>query len=313
MSEFNIKEESIFDMKMVTVSFQEIQNRSRNNKLILNPDYQRGVVWSDDRMVTFIESIMCNYYFPPIILNLNSGVYICIDGKQRITSVLRFLKDEIVHESGDLRIRFSGLNDHNKEIFLNRQFQVCLYTDLDYANEVNIFRRVQNGVPMSKMEIVRSYNPELMNYINDKIKNYDTLWNIYNIDVSRDRKMNYVYRCLMIEYKYKDTFVTLTLTELEKFVKNYTDIKFQHTEELFITNILLVMKFLDEYKDKLKRGDKQLKIIEFIMLYTLIKDSASNYRNKFINYFNSNTTTNYNMTTYIPVKLTEEYIRVNSF
>jgi hypothetical protein len=312
MLNFNIKEESSFDMKMQNVSFQEIQNRSCNNKLNLNPEYQREVVWSIDRMSTFIESIMCNYYYPPIILNLINGLYICIDGKQRITSVLRFLKDEIVHESGDFKIRFSDLNDHNKEIFLNKQFQVCLYTDLDYANEVNIFRRVQNGVPMSKMEIVRSYNPELMNYINDKIMNYDSLWTIYNIDISRDRKMNYIYRCLMIEYKCKDTFVTLTLVELEKFIKKYKENKVQHTEDLFINNILLVLKFLDKNKDKLKRGDKQLKIIEFIMLYVLIKE-GNNFKHKFINYFNSNTINNYNMTTYVPIKLAEEYTRIKSF
>lgn len=38
--------------------------------LELNPDYQRNVVWSADRMTRLINSLMSNYYVPPLIFNV---------------------------------------------------------------------------------------------------------------------------------------------------------------------------------------------------------------------------------------------------
>jgi len=38
--------------------------------LVLDPDYQRNVVWSIDRMSRLIGSLMSNYYVPPLIFNV---------------------------------------------------------------------------------------------------------------------------------------------------------------------------------------------------------------------------------------------------
>lgn len=38
--------------------------------LVLDPDYQRNVVWSADRMTRLINSLMSNYYVPPLIFNV---------------------------------------------------------------------------------------------------------------------------------------------------------------------------------------------------------------------------------------------------
>lgn len=38
--------------------------------LILDPAYQRNVVWSMDRMTRLVNSLMSNYYVPPLIFNV---------------------------------------------------------------------------------------------------------------------------------------------------------------------------------------------------------------------------------------------------
>ena len=223
---------------------------------------------------------------------------------------MRFLDDEITYNQFDFKLRFSTLNDHNKELFLNKQFQVCLYINLNYEIEVNIFRRVQNGVAMSKMELLRSFNPDLMNRIEDNIKEYNGVWNNYNIETKRDNKMNYIYRCLMIEYK--NQFTTLATPELQKFIENYNDNYNKDIEDKFIINLKKTLEFLSVNIDVLHRNDKQLKVIEFIILYKLYKDIKDTplFKKKFIKYFNTNTETNYNMLQYVPCKLNEEYNKV---
>ena len=52
--------------------------------LILDPAYQRNVVWQKERMTRLINSLMANYYVPPLILNVKqipSG-----DGKEKLQS-----------------------------------------------------------------------------------------------------------------------------------------------------------------------------------------------------------------------------------
>jgi len=62
----------------------------------LDPDYQRDVVWSEQKQIGLIDSVFRNYYIPPIIFAVStsddgSETRTCIDGKQRLTSIQKFM------------------------------------------------------------------------------------------------------------------------------------------------------------------------------------------------------------------------------
>jgi len=66
----------------------------------LNPPYQRGDVWGQIRQRNLIRSILVGIPIPSIIINdrfsANWGNEIAvIDGKQRITAILRFMDGEL--------------------------------------------------------------------------------------------------------------------------------------------------------------------------------------------------------------------------
>ncbi|KIY50766.1 hypothetical protein FISHEDRAFT_56940 [Fistulina hepatica ATCC 64428] len=68
--------------------------------LDLCPEYQRDVVWNDERQIGLLDSLLKNYYIPPVIfaaVREEDGTYrrICVDGKQRLTAMHRFRKGEI--------------------------------------------------------------------------------------------------------------------------------------------------------------------------------------------------------------------------
>jgi uncharacterized protein with ParB-like and HNH nuclease domain len=92
--------------------------------IFLEPDYQREVVWDEGRAATLINSILSKcypprtlallnikslvgYFIPPIIFNVKKNVMkvegkekinylrICVDGKQRLTSIWKFMSGKI--------------------------------------------------------------------------------------------------------------------------------------------------------------------------------------------------------------------------
>jgi len=72
--------------------------------LDINPDYQRDIVWSGQQMSGLINSLLENYYVPPILFNrthitLADGSTrikrVCVDGKQRLSSIKAFVNGKI--------------------------------------------------------------------------------------------------------------------------------------------------------------------------------------------------------------------------
>ncbi|MEY8200197.1 MAG: DUF262 domain-containing protein [Colwellia sp.] len=70
-------------------------------KYNFNPAYQRDSIWSDEKQSFFIDSLMKNFPIPPIFLHqkiddsTGKTNYDIIDGKQRLTSIMRFIQNEI--------------------------------------------------------------------------------------------------------------------------------------------------------------------------------------------------------------------------
>ena len=70
--------------------------------LVLNPDFQRGHVWTEEQQSRFIEYYLMNGDVGVIRLNApywpnvcNDGTYVCVDGLQRITALMKFANNEI--------------------------------------------------------------------------------------------------------------------------------------------------------------------------------------------------------------------------
>jgi len=70
---------------------QEFIQKSVEGKLDIDPIYQRNDVWSNSAAVSLVHSILRGIPLPSVILWENaSGHYQVIDGKQRISSILKF-------------------------------------------------------------------------------------------------------------------------------------------------------------------------------------------------------------------------------
>lgn len=100
-TEFSEKRSLLEKTKIVkqTWSISEIYQKIKEGKLILDPDYQRRVIWNNEKKTAFIESLYMEIMIPPIYVVevpgkdiLEENKYEVVDGKQRLTAIMDFIK-----------------------------------------------------------------------------------------------------------------------------------------------------------------------------------------------------------------------------
>lgn len=80
----------------------KIEEDTRDYCLQLIPDFQRGHVWTEEQQIAFVEYILRGgqsgrdvFFNNPSWHTGDGGEYVCVDGLQRITALLRFVNNEI--------------------------------------------------------------------------------------------------------------------------------------------------------------------------------------------------------------------------
>lgn len=97
--------------------------------LQLNPDFQRGHVWTKEQQIAYIEFILKGgkpartiYFNMPswngLIPSTQYNDFVCVDGLQRITAVLKFMRNEI-KVFGSYYREFEDNMPSNAELFFN--------------------------------------------------------------------------------------------------------------------------------------------------------------------------------------------------
>ncbi|KAG9237047.1 hypothetical protein BJ875DRAFT_184483 [Amylocarpus encephaloides] len=192
---------------IITRPLRSLHENIVSGHIILDPEYQREVVWDEGRASLLITSILMGYFIPPIIFNVkettmeNNGkqksVYtrICVDGKQRLTSVHKFMTGQIgffdsnspqkkwffCHPTYNGKEQFSN---HNilpkavKDFFMNQAFCCYEYTDMKPDTEETMFQLVQRGIALTPAEKMRAMSTEWATYTKQYEDDYVLIVNL---------------------------------------------------------------------------------------------------------------------------------------
>lgn len=141
-----------------------------------DPAYQReGSVWSLDKQQLFIDSLLNGYDVPKIYLHDLRGkhptkVYTVVDGKQRLTTIWRFLTDQfpladdfaiVAANLPDLPPgvpeprpgeRYSAFDPRWKEVLRRTYLAVVLIQNATVDDIEDLFSRLNNGEPLNAAE-----------------------------------------------------------------------------------------------------------------------------------------------------------------
>ncbi|KAK2466267.1 hypothetical protein APHAL10511_001909 [Amanita phalloides] len=150
----------------------------------LNPSYQRDVVWPTTKQIKLIDSIFRNFYIPPVVFAVQKDVdgedvRICVDGKQRLTSIQKFFDGQIPHRdtrtkknywytvsesTKSLRHEVPG---YWKEVFAEKKITCVEYQGLTPDQERDIFQRVQLGMSLTAAEKLQAISSPWANWISE--------------------------------------------------------------------------------------------------------------------------------------------------
>ncbi len=148
-------------------------------RIDLDADYQREKIWSRKNQEELLDSIIQDIDIPKLYLaRLESNDnfdYECIDGKQRMTTLLDFYKPETATDN-PLRVRVAGekytYNRLQKDLSKlatkidNFELTFVIYPEIqddEFLRE--IFRRLQLGVRLNTGELLKTYTGSLRDFV----------------------------------------------------------------------------------------------------------------------------------------------------
>ncbi|KAJ3767350.1 hypothetical protein FB446DRAFT_675419 [Lentinula raphanica] len=197
-----------------TYSVRSLYEDMKRGFIDVEPEYQRDVVWKADKQMMLIDTIFTNHYMPPLIFSViydendNESRKVCLDGKQRLTSIQLLLALQ-VHYSETLKSWWFKANEtssskntkyllpeHIRQSFINKQIKCTEYDELDEDGEREIFRRVQLGVALSSAEKLRVLHTRRSKFINELKESYVTKEGLAAPSFRWERTRGADFRCL---------------------------------------------------------------------------------------------------------------------
>ncbi|KAI0337134.1 hypothetical protein BDW22DRAFT_1340401, partial [Trametopsis cervina] len=139
--------------RQTTYSAKALFDMMEQGFIYLDPPYQRSFVWTLDRQIALIDSVFTNVAIPQVILSneqLKGGreKKTCIDGKQRLTSILRQTGKRLWYTKEASSTK-ALLSKNQRQIFETKQISCIEYDALTPEQQREIFQRVQNGVALT--------------------------------------------------------------------------------------------------------------------------------------------------------------------
>ena len=133
-----------------------IDRWKEEDRLQLNPDFQRGHVWTENQQISFVEFLLRGgesgrlvYFNHPGWMGSFIGDFVCVDGLQRITAILRFFNNEIP-AFGSFYSEYEDRIDSTNSIRINVNNLKTKKEVLQWYIEMN-----SGGTPHSTKELER--------------------------------------------------------------------------------------------------------------------------------------------------------------
>ncbi len=152
-----------------------LSNQMEKGKVNYDNAVQRNLVWGVEKKSLLIHSMIYGYAIPAMYFTRDeNGVYDSLDGKQRSNAISEFLHDEfalsadtpsVMDENGCVEdisgMYFSQLPEWVRDKIKDYNLTIYYYEDMTEDEVREFFRRLNNGKPLSAIELTRANVPSL--------------------------------------------------------------------------------------------------------------------------------------------------------
>lgn len=150
------------------LEIETIVNRIKNEDMDLQPDFQRGEIWTLQKKQKLIDSILRGWKIPPIhVINNNQSIDEILDGQQRLAAIRDFydniicIDGKILPENSEL-IQLDGM--HYRDLPKKwqrkfRQYSIVIIRLTEYQPEepAELFYRLNQPTTLTSAEQRNAY------------------------------------------------------------------------------------------------------------------------------------------------------------
>lgn len=150
-------------------------NQMKKGNVNFDNAVQRGLVWDNNKKSLLIHSMIYGYAIPALYFTKDDGgIYDSLDGKQRSNAISEFLNDEfslaldtpeVFDDEGNVEnisgMTFSQLPEWAQDRVKDFNLTIYYYDGMTEAEIKEFFRRLNNGKPLTAVELTRVNTPSL--------------------------------------------------------------------------------------------------------------------------------------------------------
>ena len=265
-------------------------------RIDIDAEYQREKIWSTEQQEKLLDSIINDIDIPKIYLvkvkDNKQFDFECIDGKQRMTTLLRFFKPEPAEEL-PLKIKFLQDEYTYEELKVdypkivekieNYKLSFCIYESIDENHVREIFRRLQLGIRLNSGELLKTRTGTIRDFIYKKIGNDGPFFRNTSLSEKRfSRPFTLAQICInsFAKAKPEGEFVRARLQDIE----NFFDVN--HNLDSKDKNLVRIEKVLIEM-DKAFKNDASIISSRAVAVtaYLFVEELFVNKKNNLIPVF----------------------------
>ena len=150
------------------LEIETIVNRIKNEDLDLQPDFQRGEIWTLQKKQKLIDSILRGWKIPPIhVIHNNQSIDEVLDGQQRLAAIRDFydniicIDGKILSENSEL-IQLDGMHYRDLPKKWQRQFRqysivIIRLTEYQPEEPAELFYRLNQPTTLTSAEQRNAY------------------------------------------------------------------------------------------------------------------------------------------------------------
>jgi hypothetical protein len=268
-------------------------------RIDLDADYQREKIWSRGDQETLLDSIIKNIDIPKIYLaevedNENFD-YECIDGKQRMATLLNFIKPE--QADNPLSLRIAGerytYNRLKRELsslaekIENFELTFVVYpAGLEEEFIREIFRRLQLGIRLNSGELLKTHSGTLRDFVYKKMgKDAPFLRNTYLSERRFSRQFTLAQICIN-SFSRSETgnYVRARYDDLEDFFKDKYNL---HDKDENLVRIEHVLDAMDSHfgKKAANISSRAVAVSAYLFVEALYVRKKSRLISRFVDFY----------------------------
>ena len=180
--------ELIMDYNIKEFAVKDLVSLIDNNRINLNPPYQRNFIWKPEDQMSLIDSVIAGYPLPSFfVYEKKDGLFELIDGQQRTKTIYKFVKGQLKSSKASGSKFFSDLKQDD---ILNYKLPFIIIKNINNESVLNNFYVLINkkGIHLNTAEIFKSeYSDKLFMQLANEVLTYQ---NLINLNLFTDAAIN---------------------------------------------------------------------------------------------------------------------------